>query len=229
MVLRGQAALVTGAGRGIGRASALALAGAGARVAVNDLDPRSAAETVEEIRQAGGQALALPGDVSVQETVEPLVAGTVREFGRLDVAVANAYYSAREAFWQADMASFRRTIDVTMWGAFYTLRAAARLDPASPSAHYGLGVALAGLGRHAEAVGPFRFALLLRPDLAEACSNLGNSLQALGQYDEALTQCDAAIRLLRQPLSADRRRFLSFRLMVSRSTTPRWMSSWWTR
>ena len=50
----------------------------------------------------------------------------MKEFGRLDVAVANAYYSAREAFWQADMAAFRRTIDVTMWGAFYTLRAAAR-------------------------------------------------------------------------------------------------------
>jgi glucose 1-dehydrogenase len=126
MELQGQAALVTGAGRGIGRAAALALARAGARVAVNDLDPRTAAETVEEIRQTGGQALALPGDVSVQETVETLVAGTVKEFGRLDVAVANAYYSAREAFWQADMATFRRTIDVTMWGAFYTLRAATR-------------------------------------------------------------------------------------------------------
>ncbi len=126
MILRGQAALVTGAGRGIGRASALALARAGADVAVNDLDPQSAAETAAEVRRAGARAVALPGDVSVMEAVDGLVADTVREFGRLDVAVANAYYSAREPFWQADMARFRRTIDVTMWGAFHTLRAAAR-------------------------------------------------------------------------------------------------------
>src|SRR5690242_6910250 len=73
MVLQGQVALVTGAGRGIGRASALALARAGARVAVNDLDPQPASETVAEVRKAGGQALALPGDVAVQETVDSLV------------------------------------------------------------------------------------------------------------------------------------------------------------
>jgi glucose 1-dehydrogenase len=126
MVLRDQVALVTGAGRGIGRATAIALARAGAHVAVNDLDRRTAAETIAEIERAGVRAVALPGDVSDQETVGRLVASTVQEFGRLDIAVANAYYSAREAFWQADMAKFHRTIDVTMWGAFYTLRAATR-------------------------------------------------------------------------------------------------------
>jgi glucose 1-dehydrogenase len=126
MILSGQVALVTGAGRGIGRASAIALAEAGARVGVNDLDPHSAADTAAEIRRAGMQAVALAGDVSVQETVDGLVTATVAEFGRLDIAVASAYYSEREPFWQADMARFRRTIDVTLWGAFYTLRAATR-------------------------------------------------------------------------------------------------------
>jgi glucose 1-dehydrogenase len=122
MHLQGQVALVTGAGRGIGRATALALAQAGAAVAVNDLDPQAAADTAAAI----GGALALPGDVSNQETVEGLVTAAVREFGRLDIAVANAYYSMREPFWTADMERFRRTIDVTMWGALYTLRAATR-------------------------------------------------------------------------------------------------------
>jgi glucose 1-dehydrogenase len=126
VTLHDQTALVTGAGRGIGRATALALARAGARVAVNDLDPATAAATAAEIRRLGGHALALPGDVRSQDAVEGLVAAAVAEWGRLDVAVANAYFSAREPFWQADMDGFRRTIDVTMWGAFYTLRAAAR-------------------------------------------------------------------------------------------------------
>jgi glucose 1-dehydrogenase len=124
MILKDQVALVTGAGRGIGRATALALAQAGAGVAVNDLDAQADDDVVEEIRRTGGGALPLPGDVSSQEAVEGLVVDSVKEFGRLDIAVANAYYSVREPFWQADMTRFRRTIDVTMWGAFYTLRAA---------------------------------------------------------------------------------------------------------
>jgi glucose 1-dehydrogenase len=127
MELRGQAALVTGAGRGIGRATAIALAQAGADVAVNYLDNRAEAEEVAaEVRRTGTRALVVQGDVSDRPTVDGLVAAAVREFGRLDIAVANAYYSKREAFWEADLDHFRRTIDVTMWGAFYTLRAAAR-------------------------------------------------------------------------------------------------------
>jgi glucose 1-dehydrogenase len=62
--------------------------------------------------------------VGDQAAVERLVAGAVEAFGQLDVAVSNAAYSDRELFYQADMAGFRRTIDVTMWGAFYLLRAA---------------------------------------------------------------------------------------------------------
>jgi glucose 1-dehydrogenase len=126
MVLHDQIALVTGAGRGIGRAIALALARAGTHVAVNDINGPAAEEVAGEVRRAGRQALPLTGDVAEPAAVEQAVAATVREFGRLDLAVANAYYSDRELFWQADLDRFRRTIDVTMWGAFYTLRAAAR-------------------------------------------------------------------------------------------------------
>jgi glucose 1-dehydrogenase len=68
----------------------------------------------------------LPGDVADQATVERLVRETVAAFGRLDIAVTNAAYSDREPFYEADMDGFRRTIDVTMWGAFYLVRAAAR-------------------------------------------------------------------------------------------------------
>ena len=59
-----------------------------------------------------------------QAAVERLIAQTVSKFGRLDIAVSNAAYSDRDLFFQADMAGFRRTVDVTMWGAFHLLRAA---------------------------------------------------------------------------------------------------------
>jgi glucose 1-dehydrogenase len=125
MELSGQAAFVTGAGRGIGRAIAVALAQAGADVAINHLDnPIEAEQVAAAVAQTGRRVLLLQGDVANQERVEEMIAETVRTFGRLDVAVANAYYSAREPFHEADMAKFRRTVDVTMWGAFYTLRAA---------------------------------------------------------------------------------------------------------
>jgi glucose 1-dehydrogenase len=126
-VLQGQVALVTGASKGIGLAAGRALAQAGAQVAFNyRRNPAGAAQAVDEICRAGGQAIALPGDVADPQAVDHLVAETVRAFGRLDIAVSNAAYSDRELFYEADLQGFRRTVDVTMWGAFYLLRAATR-------------------------------------------------------------------------------------------------------
>jgi glucose 1-dehydrogenase len=134
--LEGRVALVTGASKGIGLATAVALAEAGASVAFNyRTDPDQASQAVDRIERCGGRAILLAADVAEQAAVERLVADTVAAFGRLDIAVSNAAYSDREHFWEADMAGFRRTIDVTMWGAFYLVRAAARqmlAQPASP-------------------------------------------------------------------------------------------------
>ncbi len=123
--LRGRVAVVTGASLGIGRATALAMGRAGASVVVNYRAHRDQAEAVvQAIRQGGAQAAAVQADVADQAAVEQLVARSVQEFGRLDIAVSNAAYSDRELFYQAEMAGFRRTVDVTMWGAFYLMRAA---------------------------------------------------------------------------------------------------------
>ena len=132
LVLDGQVSLVSGAGRGIGRAIALALAEAGARVGVNDLAIDRAAETVELITAGGGRALALTADVADYEAIERDVTALVEHFGRLDIAVSNAAFSDREPYHTANLAGFRRTIDVTMWGAFHLLRAATRQMLAQP-------------------------------------------------------------------------------------------------
>src|SRR5436190_1239163 len=123
--LRGCVALVTGASLGIGRATAIALGKAGAKVGVNyRSNHEKAQEVVDEIRKAGSEALLLPADVADQSAVERMVAETAAKFGKLDIAVSNAAYSDRDRFFEADMAGFRRTVDVTMWGAFYLMRAA---------------------------------------------------------------------------------------------------------
>ncbi len=125
--LQGQVALVTGASQGIGGAIAIALAQAGADVTINFRSHTDQAEQVaRQCRAAGARARLAQADVSDQAEVERIVAETVAEFGRLDIAVSNAVYSDRELFYTADMRGFRRTIDVSMWGAFYLVRAAAQ-------------------------------------------------------------------------------------------------------
>src|SRR6266851_4020394 len=124
MKLGGKAALVTGAAAGIGRATALALAREGADVAINDINVSGPAEELAaQVRALGRKAMLCQADVADQSAVEAMVRRVATEFGRLDILITVAVYSDREPFHTADMAGFRRTIDVTMWGAFHALRA----------------------------------------------------------------------------------------------------------
>ncbi|QDT47960.1 SDR family NAD(P)-dependent oxidoreductase [Symmachiella dynata] len=126
MKFDGKAALVTGASLGIGRAAAIELAQHGANVAVNYRSSEAEAQEVaDEIESLGRKALLLKADVADQAAVEGMVAKTVEAFGSLDLFVSNAAYSDRQSMIDADMAGFHRTIDVTMWGAFYGVRASA--------------------------------------------------------------------------------------------------------
>jgi glucose 1-dehydrogenase len=123
--LVGKVALVTGAAGGIGRATAVALARAGADVAVNDLRLAPEGGVLAEVAATGKRVLPLPADVSDQAAVETMVARAVAALGRLDIFVSSAVYSDREPFTSADMTGFRKTIDVSMWGSYFVLRAAA--------------------------------------------------------------------------------------------------------
>src|SRR5688572_7403677 len=124
MVLSDMVVLITGASRGIGQAIALEMAKAGARVALNCLREDDAARQTEDLMRAEGHdPLLCYGDVSDYNDLQSNVASVVRTFGRLDIAVANAAYSVREPFCSADLGEFRRTVEVTMWGAFHLFRA----------------------------------------------------------------------------------------------------------
>lgn len=127
MSFEGKNALVTGSSKGIGRAVALELAQRGANVTVNCRSGVDEAEQVaEEIRAMGRRALVARTDVSDQAGVEAMVARTVEELGSLDLFVSNAAYSDRELMIDANMEGFQRTVNVTMWGAFYGVRAASQ-------------------------------------------------------------------------------------------------------
>jgi glucose 1-dehydrogenase len=127
MKFEGKNAIVTGASKGIGRAVAVELGRQGANVCINYFSSDvGAKEAAAEIESFGQKALLVQGDVSDQSFVEGMVARTVEEFGSVDRYVSNAVYSDRERMIDADMEGFRRTIDVSMWGAFYGVRASAQ-------------------------------------------------------------------------------------------------------
>ena len=125
--LTAKVALITGPSRGIGRACAIEMARAGADICVNYRShPAEAEDVAVEIRDLGRQAIVVGCDVSDRAAVAAMVAQTVAELGRLDIAVANAYYSKREPFLELSLDAMRQTLDVTLWGAFHLAQSAAR-------------------------------------------------------------------------------------------------------
>jgi NAD(P)-dependent dehydrogenase (short-subunit alcohol dehydrogenase family) len=134
--LRDQVAVVTGAGRGLGRLYALELARRGAAVVVNDVgsamggdgaDPKVADAVVEEIRLAGGTAVASHESVASVEGGAAIVATAIDAFGRLDAVVSNAGIFHTAAFDELESRDWERMVDVHLNGAFYLSQPAFRV------------------------------------------------------------------------------------------------------
>jgi len=122
--LKGQNALVTGGGRGIGRAIALAFAREGAQVAVLDID-RDAAETVRrEAEKLGVKALALGVDLTRRAEVERGIAELLAQWGQLDVVVNNAGWDKMQPFLESDEATWDRIIAINYKALLYVCKAA---------------------------------------------------------------------------------------------------------
>ncbi|MDB5955033.1 SDR family oxidoreductase [Ramlibacter sp.] len=118
-------ALVTGAGRNIGRAIALALAGDGLAVVVNARANRDEAESVvQEIVAAGGDALACLADVTDRAAVDAMMEAVRARYGRLDILVNNAALRQESAFGDTDYAAWRAALAVCLDGAFHCTQAA---------------------------------------------------------------------------------------------------------
>lgn len=124
MRLQHKTALITGAGRGIGRAIAEFYAREGARVAIADLDQKAADTAADAIRAAGGEALALAMDVTSEEAVNDGFQRVADRWGGVDIALANAGIQHIDPIHKLAYADWQKVIDVHLHGAFLVTRAA---------------------------------------------------------------------------------------------------------
>jgi short-subunit dehydrogenase len=143
--LRGQSALITGASRGLGRHIAIQLARRGVRVAVSARSEAELERVAEEIRGSGGEAMAVPIDVTQWSTVERGVNLVRERFGRIDIVVNNAGVGWYKPFGEWTIAELDLTLDVNLRGTMYVTKA---VLPAMQEAGYGQIVNIASdLGR----------------------------------------------------------------------------------
>jgi len=129
---KGRVAIVTGAGGGLGRQHALALARRGAKVVVNDLggardgsggSASAAQQVVDEIRAAGGEAMANAASVTDFDAVQAMVQQTMETWGRVDILVNNAGILRDKTFAKMELADFRLVLDVHLMGAVHCCKA----------------------------------------------------------------------------------------------------------
>lgn len=126
MMSDNKVALITGSGRGIGRAIALRLAKDGFNIVINDRNQSRANEVCEEIHQLGTKCISFPADVSRKEDVFRMVEETITQFGRLDVMVANAGILKVKPLLEIEKSDLDDVFNVNVHGVLYSIQAAAQ-------------------------------------------------------------------------------------------------------
>jgi 3-oxoacyl-[acyl-carrier protein] reductase len=127
-LLKDQVAIITGASRGIGRAIALQLAFEGAKVVVNYASSSTAADqVVAEITTAGGEAVAIQGDVSQENQVDTLIKTTLEKFQRVDILVNNAGITRDTLLLRMKLEEWQAVIDINLTGVFLCTKAVSKI------------------------------------------------------------------------------------------------------
>lgn len=126
MLLEGRAAVVTGAGQGIGRACAERMAEDGAKVVVADLNDNTGSQVVNAIKASGGDATFVAVDVSSGASIAKLIGAAVSTYGRIDVLVNNAGVVDDRPFLELEEREFDRILGINLKGAFLTAQGVAR-------------------------------------------------------------------------------------------------------
>lgn len=127
MLLEGKCAVVTGSGRGVGRAEVIALAKAGASVVVNDVDPEPAAEVKAEIEGFGGKAVVCTETVATMAGAEKIIQACVDSFGRIDILVNNAGVGRDRMVFNMTEEEWDTVLNVHLKGTFATTRFASKI------------------------------------------------------------------------------------------------------
>lgn len=129
MLLQGKVAIITGAGKGIGKGIALALAHEGCNVVVSDIDETGCMETAREVAALGVKALGVPCDVSSRVAVENLFNEAVKAFGKIDIVVNNAGIYPFVSFAEMREEDWDKVIDVNLKSVFLCAKEAAKVLP----------------------------------------------------------------------------------------------------
>ncbi len=123
----GKIAVITGASRGIGRSISLALSAAGATIVAMDMDQAATDAVVAELKAAGGNAIAVVGNVTVPDDAERMIDAAVKEFGRVDILVNNAGITRDGIFLRMKEEDWDAVLSVNLKGAFLCSRAASKV------------------------------------------------------------------------------------------------------
>lgn len=124
--LKNRVAIITGAGRGMGKAHALTLAKAGAKVVVSDIDLGGCQKVVEEIKKQGGEAVAIKCDVTQKQEVDEMVKKAIKKWGKIDILVNNAGIAQMIPFLEMTEQDWDKTLDINLKGSFLCTQAVAK-------------------------------------------------------------------------------------------------------